>query len=437
MLHQKIAISIIQTINPNYIITNHFNFMLKLKHLFVTLIIFTLFTACNNNQEEVKPNNETTVEQTDISKLKAGEIIPGMYVVTYNNQNARMNLAGKDFRARKSTVRNYTSRLLKEDFKVPTKNIYKAYGTAIQGFSAKLTEKQVAALKKDPRIAAIEPDRILSINYKQEKKYFQAFAQSTPWGINRVGSANGAGKTAWVIDTGVDLDHPDLNVDVNRSVSFAGLYFWIWRIGDDTDPNDGNGHGTHVAGTIAAKNDGNGVVGVAYGATVVGVKVLGSGGSGSTSDIVDGIDYVAANASPGDVANMSLGGGVSTALDNAVINLGNTGVLVALAAGNENQNANNVSPARTNHPNVVTVSAMDSNDNFASFSNYGNAVDYCAPGVSVNSTWNNGGYRSISGTSMASPHVAGLLLLKGNTNLSTDGTVNGDPDGNADPIAVK
>lgn len=411
--------------------------MLKLKHLLITLITFGLFTACNNNKEEVKPTNDLNIESVDISKLKTGDAIPGMYIVTYRSQNTRMNLVGKDFKQRKSTVRNYTANILKSDFNVPTKNIYKAYGTAIQGFSAKLTEQQVAALKKDPRIATVEPDRILSINYKQDKQHFRAFAQSTPWGINRVGSASGAGKTAWVIDTGVDLDHPDLNVDVNRSVSFAGLYFWIWRIGNDTDPNDGNGHGTHVAGTIAAKNDGNGVVGVAYGATVVGVKVLGSGGSGSTSDIVDGIDYVAANASPGDVANMSLGGGASTALDNAVQNLGSAGILVALAAGNESQDANNVSPARTNHPNVVTVSAMDSNDNFASFSNYGSPVDYCAPGVSVNSTWTGGGYKSISGTSMASPHVAGLLLLKGSTNLSTDGTVNGDPDGNADPIAVK
>lgn len=414
--------------------------MLKLKHLLITLITFGLFTACNNNKEEVKPigaDNDLNIQNVDVSKLKTGDAIPGMYIVTYNNQNTRMNLVGKDFKQRKSTVRNYTANILQQDFNVPTKNIYKAYGTAIQGFSAKLTVDQVAALKKDPRIAAVEPDRILSINYKQDRKFFQGFAQSTPWGINRVGSASGAGKTAWVIDTGVDLDHPDLNVDVNRSVSFAGLYFWIWRIGDDTDPNDGNGHGTHVAGTIAAKNDGNGVVGVAYGATVVGVKVLGSGGSGSTSDIVDGVDYVAANASAGDVANLSLGGGASTALDNAVRNLGNTGVLVALAAGNESQDANNVSPARTNHQNVVTVSAMDSNDNFASFSNYGSPVDYCAPGVSVNSTWIGGGYRSISGTSMASPHVAGLLLLKGSTNLSIDGTVNGDPDGNSDPIAVK
>lgn len=411
--------------------------MLKLRHLLIALITVTFFTACKNNKEKVSPSSPFIIDKTDFKQLKAGDVIPGMYVVTLNTQNLRMNLANKDFKARKATVRSYTENMLRDDFNIPAENIYKAYGSAIQGFSAKLTEKEANALKNDARIATIEPDRILSINFKQDKQQFKAFAQSTPWGISRVGSGNGAGKTAWVIDTGVDLDHPDLNVNVNKCISFAGLYWWIFRIGDDTDPNDGHGHGTHVAGTIAAKNDGNGVVGVAYGATVVGVKVLASNGSGSTSDIIDGVDYVIANASPGDVANMSLGGGASTALDNAVQNLGAAGVLVALAAGNESQDANNVSPARTNHANVVTVSAMDSNDNFASFSNFGSPVDYCAPGVGVNSTWKDGGYNSISGTSMASPHVAGLLLLTGSTNLNTNGTVNNDPDGNADPIAVK
>ena len=412
--------------------------MFKIKHLVVALIATTFFTACND-QKEVAPEAPGEFKITvNPSSLKSGDVIPGIYIVQLKSQTQRLGLASKDFAGRKAAVKSFGADLLKAEFNLPAKNIYKAYGTALQGFAAKLTEKQAESLKNDPRVASVEPDRILSINYKVKKSNANMmFAQSTPWGINRVGSANGAGKTAWVIDTGVDLDHPDLNVDVSRSVSFAGIYWWIWRIGDDTNPDDGNGHGTHVAGTIAAKNNGNGVVGVAYNATVVGVKVLASNGSGSTSDIIDGVDYVAANASAGDVANMSLGGGASSALDNAVRNLGNQGVLVALAAGNESQNANNVSPARTNHGNVVTVSAMDINDDFASFSNYGSPVDFCAPGVSVNSTWRGGGYRSISGTSMASPHVAGLLLLKGSTNLSTDGTVNNDPDGNPDPIAVK
>ncbi len=149
--------------------------------------------------------------------------------------------------------------------------------------------------------------------------------------------------------------------------------------------------------------------------------------------MIAGVDYVAANGNNGDVANMSLGGPVSVALDDAVKAAAASGVKFVLAAGNEAQDANNSSPARANGNNIYTVSAMDVNDNFASFSNFGSAVDVASPGVAISSTWKDGGYNTISGTSMASPHVAGLLLLG---NLSYDGFVNNDPDGNADPIGV-
>jgi subtilisin family serine protease len=152
--------------------------------------------------------------------------------------------------------------------------------------------------------------------------------------------------------------------------------------------NDDNGHGTHVAGTIAAKNDGNGVVGVAAGANVVPVKVLDRRGSGTFSGVIAGVDYVAANGSNGDVANMSLTGGGYSALDNAVSAAAAKGIKFALAAGNDGSNANNYSPARTNGGNIYTVSAINSSNVFASWSNYGNPpVDYAAPGVSVLSTW--------------------------------------------------
>jgi subtilisin family serine protease len=132
---------------------------------------------------------------------------------------------------------------------------------------------------------------------------------------------------------------------------------------------------------------------------------------------------------------MSLGGPVSSALDNAIIAAAQNGIRFTLAAGNEGQDAGNVSPARTNGNNIYTISAMDINDDFASFSNFGNPpVDYCAPGVSIKSTWKGGGYNTISGTSMAAPHAAGILLLG---NIGNGGTVNGDPDGNPDTIAVK
>ena len=140
-------------------------------------------------------------------------------------------------------------------------------------------------------------------------------------------------------------------------------------------------------------------------------------------------------ARPGDVANMSLGGGVSTALDTAVVNAAGSGVRFALAAGNESDNANNHSPARANGPNVYTVSAFAVGDIWASYSNFGNPpIDYAEPGSSIKSTWLNGGYATISGTSMATPHLAGLLLAGA---VRSGGVVSGDPDGNPDVIGVK
>jgi subtilisin family serine protease len=161
--------------------------------------------------------------------------------------------------------------------------------------------------------------------------------------------------------------------------------------------------------------------------------VLDSKGSGSLSGVIAGVDHVAKVATQGDVANMSLGGGVSRSLDDAVLRLANKGVKVAIAAGNSGADANGTSPARVNHSHVFTVSAMNANDVFASFSNFGNPpIDYCAPGVSVYSTWIGKSYNSISGTSMAAPHVAGMLLF----NRKADGFVKNDPDSNPDPIWI-
>lgn len=253
-------------------------------------------------------------------------------------------------------------------------------------------------------------------------------AETTPPGITRVGGGaayTGTNK-AWVIDTGIDYTHPDLNVDKDLARTFVTR---------TTSANDDNGHGTHCAGIIGAIDNEIGVVGVAANAALVPVKVLDKRGSGAYSTIISGLDYVYSKAVAGDVVNMSLGGGAYDPIDAAVIKLLEKGVFVALAAGNESDDANNHSPARVEGDNIYTVSAMDNKDVWAYFSNFGNPpIDYCAPGVSIYSTYKGGGYATLSGTSMAAPHVCGLLLLT-NGNLSSDGTVKNDPDGNPDPIA--
>lgn len=309
------------------------------------------------------------------------------------------------------------------------------YSSALKGFSAKMPAQAAARMAaQNPEIRYYEPDAIatafVGVGDRRQGRSpkpaegVTSLAQTTPAGVTRVGGPfDGTGTVAWVIDSGIDLDNPDLDVDVARSANFVTR-------GRNT-PNDGNGHGTHVAGTIAALDNGIDVVGVAAGATVVAVRVLDNRGSGSFSGVIAGVDYVAANAAPGDVANMSLGGPASNVLDDAVTGAAGT-VVFAIAAGNSSADAGNFSPARVEHPNVYTVSAVDSADVFAGFSNFGNPpVDCAAPGVGVLSTSRRGGTETMSGTSMASPHVAGIALLGP---VGSDGLASGDPDGEPDPI---
>lgn len=371
------------------------------------------------------------VEDIENVTFKSFEPIPGSYIVTYNDQSGRMaELPKVRSNAEYKTQMNSLKSVFVNEFKsinLKSDAITETFGHSIKGFTANLNENQLEVLKNDPRVKSIEQNQTLSISPYKGKPGGGGGGgtdpQVTPYGTTRVnGGTSTSSNIAWIIDSGIDLDHPDLNVDVSRSVSFVR-----------GDANDQNGHGTHVAGTIAAKNNDIGSLGVSPGSTVVAVRVLDRRGSGSVSGVIAGVDYVGANGVAGDVANMSLGGGVSTALDNAVIAASNP-VKFVLAAGNESDNANNHSPARANGSHVYTISAMNSSNNWASFSNYGNPpIDYCAPGVAVFSTWKDGGYNTISGTSMAAPHAAGVLLLG---NARTDGTVNGDPDGNADAIIV-
>lgn len=304
------------------------------------------------------------------------------------------------------------------------------YSVALRGFAVNAAPQAIENMQRNNlNIAYCEQDQVVTTGQvrgmgKPGGGGTVQPAQETPWGIARV-SGGGAGSfgTAWVIDSGIDFSHPDLNIDTARSRSFLDR---------DTSPIDQNGHGTHVAGTIAAYDNTIGVIGVAPGASVVAVRVLDRRGSGSNSGVIAGVDYVAQYGRAGDVANMSLGGGVSQALDQAVVAAAAGGVKFALAAGNESDNANNHSPGRANGANVYTVSAFSVGDKWASFSNYGNPpVDFAEPGVSIKSTWLGGGYNTISGTSMATPHLAGILLRGG---VTASGTVSGDPDGNPDTI---
>ena len=284
------------------------------------------------------------------------------------------------------------------------------YGAAIKGYAASIREDQVAALRADPRVAYVELDAPVSVA-----------AQSLPWGVNRIdadvsstragdGSGSVTNVNAYVIDTGIK-SHTDLYVAAHRNFTGDGKNY------------DCNGHGTHVAGTLAARDNSSYVVGVAPGVRLTGLKALDCAGSGMTSGVISAVNWVTTYAKKPAVANLSLSGGVSQALDDAVRKSAAGGVLYAVAAGNSGVDACDSSPARagagTNNG-IVTVAATDSGDREPSWSNYGSCVDIWAPGMSILSTYNNGGTATSSGTSMASPHVAGAgaLFLSKNTTTS-------------------
>ena len=425
-----------------------------IKASFLSAILALTLISCEKESDagitgNSNPDNVVVddMDRTGGTALPDG-IIPDQYIVTLDKSALNIPTLGiLDYEARTALAIKQIEAILSNAGLADIK-LQNVYSKALVGFAAKLSADQLSRLEALPLVKLIEADKLYKVKGELVKVNSKTTnftkAQSTPYGIVRVGQGNGQGKRAFVLDTGIDTDHPDLNVNTGLSKSFissptgnCGLLGILFGCPDGAEPSveDGHGHGTHVAGTIAALDNGVGVIGVAAGAEVVGIKVLSDQGSGATSGIIQGVDYVASVGSAGDVANLSLGGGTSSSLDNAVINLGGEGIFVALAAGNESQNANNVSPARANGVNVYTVSAMDSQDRFASYSNFANPpVDFCAPGSSVQSTYKNGGYSTMSGTSMASPHMAGILLLTGG-NTKADGKVLNDPDGNADTIA--
>lgn len=291
---------------------------------------------------------------------------------------------------------------------------------ALNGFAADLDAAQVRALKRSARVAIVEQDRVV-----------EASAPTDAWGLDRIDqralpltrtytyATTASNVTAYVIDTGISASNGDFG---GRA---SNVYDAFGGSGQDC-----NGHGTHVAGTIGGAR-----WGVAKGVQLRGLRVLNCSGSGSTSGMIAALNWVRQNAMRPAVANMSLGGGYSSSLNSATNNLANSGVFVAVAAGNESQNACNVSPASASS--AYTTAASDRSDRRASFSNYGSCVDAYAPGVSIPSAWLNGGAATLSGTSMASPHVAGVAALyKGAYGDASSSTVSSWITGSATPDVI-
>ncbi|KAM0201616.1 hypothetical protein ACHAPI_001661 [Fusarium lateritium] len=274
------------------------------------------------------------------------------------------------------------------------------YSKSFNGFAASLKDDEIEKLKNDPNVEYIEQDAYISIKATTQQ-------ENAPWGLARLSSDRAGSKTytydesagegtcAYIIDTGIDVEHPDFDGRATFLKNFAG--------GSD---GDGQGHGTHVAGTI-----GSTTYGVAKKTSLFAVKVLGDDGSGTNSAVIAGMDFVAGHADEktcpkGAVVNMSLGGEFSDAVNKAAASIVDAGLFLAVAAGNEAADASGSSPA--SEASACTVGATTRNDTLAYYSNFGDVVDVLAPGTDILSTWPGGKTNTISGTSMASPHVAGL-----------------------------
>jgi len=324
------------------------------------------------------------------------DAVKGQYIVVLNDEAA--GLRG-DFSMSRQVAEVLTNAFGGE--------IGHVYQHAVNGFSVTMPEAAARALSNDPRVAYVEEDTVVTANVTQS---------GATWGLDRIDQRDrplngtyvynwtGSGVRAYIIDTGIRTTHTQFGG--RAAVSFDAL---------GGNGQDCNGHGTHVAGTV-----GGSTYGVAKSVSLRAVRVLNCSGSGTNSGVIAGVDWVARNRVLPAVANMSLGGGASSALDTAVNNAINSGVTFVVAAGNSNANACNYSPARVAA--AITVGSSTSSDSRSSFSNWGTCVDIFAPGSSITSAWSTSdtATNTISGTSMASPHVAGVaaLYLQGHTSAS-------------------
>ncbi|EPM0156852.1 S8 family peptidase, partial [Acinetobacter baumannii] len=281
--------------------------------------------------------------------------------------------------------------------------VLQSYDTVLKGFAIYLPDTAgaafIEAMKKNPHVLSVESDTIVNID---------ATTQSNPdWGLDRIDQKalplnstysylqTGSGTTAYIVDTGILSSHQEFSGRVLSGYT---------AISDGNGTTDCNGHGTHVAGTV-----GGTTYGVAKNVNLVPIRILGCDGSGASSNVIAGLDWILKNGKKPAVVNMSLGGATSSSLDSAVENLYNNGYVMVVAAGNSNTDACTSSPARVSK--AITVAATDNTDTRASYSNYGSCVDIFAPGSQINSSWigNNTATKILNGTSMATPHVAGVV----------------------------
>lgn len=346
-----------------------------MRQMFAVAVASLVLAACSDTSPVA------ATEEAELPVMSA-QVIPGQYIVVFKASAPPASQAMRSV--------------------IPMRGVQvrHVYSTALNGFAATLSDEARAQLAADPNVAYIEQDQVMSASTTQT---------GATWGIDRIDqralpltttysyTETGAGITVYIIDTGILFTHGQFGGRASRGVD---------EIGDGRNGVDCNGHGTHVSGTV-----GGSTYGVAKGVALKAVRVLNCAGSGTNSGVIAGVDWVTANRTPGAVANMSLGGGASTALDNAVTNSVNAGVTYAIAAGNSNRDACRFSPARAAA--AITVGATTSTDARASYSNYGSCLDLFGPGSSITSAWSTSttATNTISGTSMATPHVAGVAAL--------------------------
>jgi hypothetical protein len=415
----------------------------------ITLVkLFTILTmsssiliSCN---KDIPVDTQTSSEAVVAPGSNEGNIIANEYIVVLKENEVA---PAKSYIAKPFTDRDAKGAFMKEksalvknqlnDFlisnEINTEKVIEYYTAGMAGFAITLTDTEYETLSKNTKISSLEHNRVEYLpDFKIESvNQGGARAQNTPCGVTNAGGSAQAGtyRWIWIIDTGVDLDHPDLNVLTSRSVTYAG-----------GTADDCSGHGTHVAGTAAARDNNLGVVGVAAGAPIVGVKVFGCSGGSPTSTILKGFDYVATLDIPGDVVNASLSGyyGTSCSLNSSyrtILNsLSNDGVFISIAAGNNAADATLYQPGCVNATNIVTIANMTCAKVLHTTSNHGYGPDFIATGTSVSSTYKNGGYATMTGTSMAAPHVAGIMNIR-NGLPASNGIISGQ--GAVYPIAVR